>query len=244
MVYVNAYDLEAVQTAIEGAALLLVESISNPLLRRVELPALAGLCRGAAAKLIVNNTFATPLGCRPLAEGADLVVHSVTKFLSGHHDVSAGAVVGDAASVAASRGVANRFGLTARPFDAWLAVRGIRTLEVRMRRAWASAAELARRLADHEAVHEVYATERCALVSFDVGSREAAERVVRALSLITLTPSLGGVTTTVSHAASSSHRALSADERAAAGIGDGLLRVSLGLEDWSDLWQDLRAALA
>jgi cystathionine beta-lyase/cystathionine gamma-synthase len=241
--FVDAYDLEAVDAALEGAAMLLVESISNPLLRRVDLALLAAACRSRGARLVVDNTFATPLGCRPLEHGADLVIHSVTKFLSGHHDVCAGAVVGGAALVANAAGVARRLGLTARPFDAWLAVRGLRTLEVRMRRAWTTAAELARRLAVHDRVREVYATEKCALVSFDLGSWDAAARAIERARLITLTPSLGGVTTTFSHSASSSHRSLTAEQRVAAGISDGLLRLSVGLEDVEDLWQDLASAL-
>ena len=242
-VRVDAYDVAGVSAQLAGARMLLVESLSNPLLRETDVPALAAACRAAGVTLMVDNTFATPVRDRPLAAGADLVVHSATKFLGGHHDVVAGVLCGRAPLIEAATSFAARIGLVAAPFDAWLAVRGLRTLEVRMRRAWATTAELAGRLAGHPAVRRVHAAERSALVSFDAGDLAAAEQVVRGCRLITLSPSLGGVTTTLSHSASSSHRNLSVQERAAAGIGEGLLRVSVGLEDVDDLWADLSAAL-
>jgi cystathionine beta-lyase/cystathionine gamma-synthase len=243
VVYVDAHDEAAFAAAVDGARAALIETLSNPLLRVADVAALAARCRRAGALLVVDNTFATPLRDRPLDAGADLVVHSATKFLGGHHDLCAGAVAGAAELVAGARALAVRLGLGPAPLDAWLAVRGIRTLDVRMRRAWQTAAELADRLGGDRRVHRTHAAERCALVSFDVGDRAAAERVVRALELCTLSPSLGGVTTTVSHSATSSHRALSAAERAAAGIGEGLLRLSVGLEDPADVWADLDRAL-
>jgi cystathionine beta-lyase/cystathionine gamma-synthase len=240
---VDAYDAAALAPQLRGARMLLVESLSNPLLRETDVGALAAVCREAGVLLMVDNTFATPVRGRPLAEGADLIVHSATKFLGGHHDLIAGVLCGSAALIDPARAVAYRMGLTAAPFDAWLAVRGLRTLEVRMQRAWATTAELARRLRAHAAVRAVHTAERSALVSFDTGDLAAAERVVRSCSLITLTPSLGGVTTTLSHSASSSHRGLSPAERSAIGVGDGLLRVSVGLESVDDLWADLAAGL-
>jgi cystathionine beta-lyase/cystathionine gamma-synthase len=181
---------------------------------------------------------------RPIQRGADLVVHSVTKFIGGHHDVLAGAVVGSAEWVQQARLVAVRFGLTAAPLDAWLAVRGLRSLHVRMERAWQTAAEVARRLRGHRAVRKVHATSRCALVSFDLGGRQVAERMVAAARYFPLSPSLGGVITTLAHPATSSHAALSAEQRARAGIGDGLVRMCVGLEDADDLWLELENALA
>jgi cystathionine beta-lyase/cystathionine gamma-synthase len=244
----DAYDVEAFARAVAGgdrppARLVLIETVSNPLLRCTDVAAIARVCNDADVRLVVDNTFATPLRDRPLAQGAAIVIHSVTKFLAGHHDVSAGAVVGPRAAVDAARGVAIRMGLGAPPFDAWLAVRGLRTLHLRMERAWATAAELAHRLGAHPTVRAVHTAERCALVTIDVGSREVASRVVAGLRMITLSPSLGGVTTTASHPATSSHRALTPDARAAAGIGDGLLRFSIGVEAIEDVWRDLAHAL-
>jgi len=241
---VDAYDHEAVKAALAaGAKALLVESISNPLMKTVDLEGLAGLCKGAGAQLVVDNTFATPIACRPLERGADLVWHSVTKFIGGHHDLCAGAIVGSRELVGAVEPVARRMGLRAAPFEAWLAVRGVRSLEVRMRRAIANAADIGRRLRDHAAVKAVYEAADCALVSFDTGSRAAAEALVERCQLITLTPSLGGTTTTFSHPATSSHKALSEAERAESGITEGLLRLSLGLEPADDIWRDLERGL-
>ncbi|WP_428263207.1 trans-sulfuration enzyme family protein [Haliangium sp.] len=248
---VDARDLDAFDRALADpapAALALVESVSNPLLGVADLGALAARCRARGTALVCDNTFATPLrapaAARPLALGVDLVVHSATKFLGGHGDLCAGVLVGDRERVAAARGLVIRMGLGAAPLDAWLAVRGLRTLDVRMQRAWATAADMAGRLAEHDAVHAVRSAERCALISVDLGTGAAARAFIAALTTITLSPSLGSVTTTASHPASSSHRALSPEARAAAGIGDGLVRLSIGLEAVDDLWRDIAAALA
>jgi cystathionine beta-lyase/cystathionine gamma-synthase len=241
--YADAYDPDALEVAVTGARVALIETVANPLLRETPLEEIAERCRRRGALLVVDNTFATPVRDRPLERGADLVVHSATKFLGGHHDLLAGVVVGSGDLLLAARGAAARMGLTVAPFDAWLAVRGIRTLEVRMRRAWETAAELARRLAQHPAVARVHHADRCALVSFDVGDFDAANQVVAAATCLPLSPSLGGVTSTFAHPATSSHRALSPEERRSTGIGDGLLRLSVGLEDVEDLWDDLARAL-
>src|SRR5207253_8998716 len=128
------------------ASVLLVETFSNPLVRPVELAALAALCRDRRTLFVVDNTFATPVVRRPLEHGAGAVVHSGTKFLGGHHDLTCGVLVGDALLCKDARGVVRRFGMTAAPFDAWLTCRGMKTLEVRMTRASATAAALAARL--------------------------------------------------------------------------------------------------
>jgi len=241
---VDVYDESALTAALPGVRLLLVESISNPLIRCVDLASVAAACRNSGTLLLVDNTFA-PLARHPLSDGASLVVHSVTKFLGGHHDLCAGALVGARDVIEQARGVATRMGLVAAPFPAWLALRGMRTLDVRMRRAWANAAELARRLGEHSGIVTVHAADRCALVSFDVGSYANAEGLVTALELITLSPSLGGATTTISHPATSSHRALPEATRLQLGIGAGLLRLSVGIEDVEDVWFDLsRATIA
>jgi cystathionine gamma-synthase len=242
---VDAYDVAAVDAALrKPAKLLIVETLSNPLVREPDLAALAGLCGSRGALLAVDNTFATPVLRRPIERGADVVLHSATKFLGGHHDLCAGVLVGPAAFVAEARGVAKRFGMTAAPFDAWLACRGLRTLDVRVRRAEENAKAMAQWLRNDRRVAAVHFPGWGAMLSFDVGDLAKASRVVAALSLITLTPSLGGTTTTISHSATSSHRSMPPDERRALGIGDGLLRLSVGLEAVEDLRADLAAALA
>ncbi|BBN14999.1 hypothetical protein MPTK1_6g16160 [Marchantia polymorpha subsp. ruderalis] len=226
-------------------ALVFCESITNPLIRVADVPGMSAVCRKHGALLVVDNTFGTPLRRKPLLQGANIVVHSATKFIGGHSDLIAGAVVGPAKLVDRARGVAHRWGLTISPFDAWLCTRSIRTLQVRMERAWVTAERLAERVAAEErAVVRVHAAPQCAVFSFEVaGGAEGASRVFDKLSLIKIAPSLGGVTTTVSHPATSSHVSLGAAERARLGIPDGLIRISVGVEDVEDLAHDLLPAV-
>jgi cystathionine beta-lyase/cystathionine gamma-synthase len=241
---VDAYDVNSVRAALaRPAKLVIVETLSNPLVREVDVAKTAAACRERGALLAVDNTFATPVLRRPIEHGADLVIHSATKFLGGHHDLCAGVLAGGAAFVAEARGVAKRFGMTAAPLDAWLACRGVRTLDVRMERAQATTSALAAWLRADRRVRAVHHPGWGAMLSFDVGDLAAASHAVRAMSLVTLTPSLGGTTTTVSHSATSSHRGMTPDERRALGIGDGLLRLSVGLESVEDVRRDLDAAL-
>ncbi len=241
---VDAYDVDAVRAALaRRPRLLLVETLSNPLVRPVDVPALAAACRAAGTRLVVDASFTSPAVSRPLAEGADLVVHSVTKFLGGHHDVTAGVVCGPAELVRDARRTTVRMGARVPPFEAWLALRGIATLTLRMERAQENARALAAQLRADARVAAVHHPGYGALLSFDVGSRGAVDRFLAALRLVTLTPSFGGVTTTLSHAASSSHRGLTPEERAALGIGDGLLRLSCGIEDVRDVAADLTRGL-
>jgi len=243
--YIDAYEPAKVADGLaRGARFLLVETLSNPLLREVDIGALAWHTRAASAVLCVDNTMATPVFRRPLEQGADLVLHSVTKFLGGHHDLCAGALAGRRTLIDAARAASVRMGLSAAPLDAWLAQRGLRTLSVRMQRAQATARTLAPRLNEHAAVRQVHYPGWGALLSLDLGDRAAAERLVTRCTQIRLTPSLGGTETALSHSASSSHRALSAEERARLGIGEGLLRMSVGLEEASDLWDELAQALS
>jgi cystathionine gamma-synthase len=242
---VDAYDVRAVEQALATPAkLLLVESISNPLVRETDVPALARLCRAAKVCFIVDATFATPVVTRPLGEGADVVMHSATKYLGGHHDLCAGILVGKQDFIAAARGVSRRFGSVVAPMDAWLCSRGVKTLAVRVERAQENARALAARLRAHPRVVAVHYPGRGALLSFEVADGAAASRFVTAVQLVTLAPSLGGTTTSLSHSATSSHRGLSPEGRRAIGVSDGLLRVSLGLEAEADLWKDFEQALA
>jgi len=242
--YVDAYEPAKVADGLtRGARFVLVETLSNPLLREVDVAALAWHTRAAGAVLCVDNTMATPIFRRPLTLGADLVLHSVTKFLGGHHDLCAGALAGRRALIDSARAAGVRMGLSAAPFDAWLAQRGLRTLSLRMQRSQATARTLAPLLGEHAAVRQLHYPGWGALLSFDLGDRAGAERLVTRCTNIRLTPSLGGTETALSHSSSSSHRALSPEERARLGIGEGLLRMSVGLEEPSDLWDELSRAL-
>lgn len=255
--YVDMTDLAAVEAAMEPAPrLLYVETISNPAMKLPDLPRLADLAHAVGALLCVDNTFATPLLCRPLEHGADLVVHSATKFLGGHHDLMAGVVAGSAQVIAPIRRSGYLFGPTLGPTDAWLALRGIRTLAARM--AWiCSAAEtVARFLAGHPAVASVRypgladgAQAALAarllpdgtggMIAFDLtGGASAAEAVIRALRLIPFAPSLGGPTTTVCYPP----REISKTSTVPS-FGSTTLRLSIGLEAGKDIVADLKQAL-
>jgi methionine-gamma-lyase len=242
--------------------LLFLETIANPTVAVSDQPALLEVGRAAGLTCVVDNTFATPLLCRPIEHGADIVVHSATKYLGGHDDVTLGLIV-------SARHETHRtlwkssvdFGVAADPFAAWLTVRGLKTLSLRMDRHCSNAAFLAERLAAHPAVatvlwpglpnHPDHAVARRLLsgyggmVAFDVtGGREAGLRFITALRLAAMAPSLGGVETLVLHPASTSHRQLDAVGLSAAGIGEGSIRVSVGLEHPEDLWADFEQALA
>lgn len=265
--FVDATDPAAVAAAMRpNTRVCYVETITNPTMQVVDIPALAAVCRPRGVRLIVDNTFATPIHCRPLRLGADAVIHSATKFLGGHSDVTAGVVAGGPELIAAARGAATLTGATLDPFAAWLVVRGIKTLAVRVERQSATALELARRLAAHPRVERVcYPGLDGAgpaarvlsggfgpMLAFEVapGPGEAddglaaADRVLTRLRLIRITPSLGGATTTSSHPVLTSHRAMPPEERARLGIRAGLIRLSVGVEDVEDVWSDLQAALA
>ncbi|MHB1981509.1 MAG: trans-sulfuration enzyme family protein [Sulfobacillus sp.] len=236
---------------------VLVESISNPLCRPSPLGRLAQRCQQSGARLVVDNTFATPVCCRPLDRGADVVVHSLTKAISGHAHVILGAVVGRQELVAEAARLRGRLGMVADARAAWLALEGAKTLFVRQQQAVANASELARHLDAHPAVkathHPSLGSDQSwkmdllspgALLAFDVGSEQRANSLVRGLRLIVLAPSLGDVATTVSHPGLTSHRSLGAAQKAAIGVTEGLIRLSVGIEQVADLWQDLAQALA
>jgi cystathionine beta-lyase/cystathionine gamma-synthase len=255
-------EAEVARALAEPAAAVIVETISNPLLRVPDLELLARLAHEAGARLIVDNTFATPYHCRPLAYGADVAVHSGTKFLGGHSDVTIGVVAGQADFAERARNSMSTFGAPASAFDCWLTVRGCKTLALRMERAAANAAAIAAFLAERDEIAAVFypglesspdfATaarllERGfgAMVAFELrGGAEAASAFVRGLRRIRLATSLGDVSTTISHPAKSSHRSLGAERRAAGGIGEGLIRLSAGIEHIDDLLADLEQGLA
>jgi cystathionine beta-lyase/cystathionine gamma-synthase len=259
---VDFQDLEAVEKSVtDRTRVLLCEICTNPLIRVPDLEALSRIAHKAGALLIVDNTVPTPALSQPLKWGADVVIYSATKNLSGHADVIGGVVVGRPAWIEAARTFSHTFGPTLGPFEAWLTLRGIRTLAVRMERHTSNALRLARFLEKHPAVSAVFYPELesspfCArarkllpagagaLLSFELkGGRKAIDEMIGRLELVRLMPSLGHVATTLSHPASTSHRGLMPEERAAIGISDGLIRCSVGLEHPDDLIADFQQAL-
>lgn len=243
-------------------ALVLIESPSNPLMRVVDIRAIASQAKVAGARVVVDNTFLSPALQRPIALGADLVIHSTTKYINGHSDVVGGAVVcATEADAAALAHWANVTGSIGSPFDAYLTLRGVRTLFPRIERQQENAAAVAAFLAGRKEVaavhypglasHPSHAVAKAqqagfgAMLSFDLaGGAAAARRFVEAVRVFTLAESLGGVESLVAHPATMTHASMGAEARAAAGIGDGLLRLSVGLEAEADLIADLKTALA
>jgi len=204
------------------------------------------------AKVVVDNTFATPILCRPLEWGVDVVFHSGTKFLNGHGDATSGVIAGKADLIREMRKITILAGGVISPLDAWLTLRGMKTLELRVTRASENAARLARFLSKHRkgaGVNYAKATPYLKpllgpMLSFELrGGLKAADRFVRACELIDLVPSLGDVSTTSSHPARSSHAYLSRAALEAMGVTDGLIRISTGIEDVADILEDLSQAL-
>ncbi len=247
--------------------LALVEVVSNPTLRVADMAAIGAACREREVALAVDNTFTTPALYRPFDPGvgppADFVIHSVTKMLAGHSDVTLGyAAARDPAHAARLEEVAVTWGLTPSPFDCWLAERGLATFALRLERAQANAAALADHLAglagveaviypgradhpDHARAMALMAGQGGTMVGFRLaGGRAGVNRFLRAAEHIPFAPTLGDVATTLSHPASSSHRGLSAEGRAALGISEGFIRVSVGVEDIALLKRELAAAVA
>ncbi|MCL6527084.1 MAG: aminotransferase class I/II-fold pyridoxal phosphate-dependent enzyme [Thermaceae bacterium] len=251
-----------IEQALVGARLLVLETSSNPRLRVPDLERLSDLAHRQGVLVLVDNTFASPYHCRPLELGVDLVMESLTKFVNGHSDVMMGGVAGPQQRLEPIRAVATRMGLVSNPQECWLALRGAETLELRMQRAAANALELARFLEAHPKVQQVHypglpshpdhATAQKvlqngagAMLSFELEpSRTAVNTLLHGLRYIRMALSLGGTCTTLSHPATSSHRFLSPGERDALGLHPGFLRMSVGIENLSDLRQDLEQALA
>jgi cystathionine beta-lyase/cystathionine gamma-synthase len=261
--FVDAYDLGAVEKKVAelGPRAVVVETISNPLLRVADTEGIATITRPAGAALVVDNTFGTPYLQRPLELGADIVVHSATKYLSGHGDLTAGAVVAGAPYDTALEQVLKTVGYVLGPFEAWLAHRGLKTLPLRMARQCENAREISAYLAAHPKVarvhhpaledhpdHEVarrLLSDTGGLVSFELGTggREAAFRFLNALELCVRAPSLGDIYTLAIHPATSSHRELSPSRRERLGVRENLIRLSCGIEHPQDVISDLEQAL-
>jgi len=257
-------DMAAMRAAIRPQTrMILVETISNPTLRIPDMAGLAALASETGALLAVDNTFATPRLWQPFAHGADIVIHSVTKLLAGHSDATLGWVA------ARDRDLADRirlaavtWGLTPSPFDCWLAERGLQTFDLRLDRAQATAARLAESLAaapgiarviypgrldhpDHNRAAGMFAGQGGNMLSLVLnGGRSAANAFARAVPQVAFAPTLGDVGTTLSHPASSSHRALSPQARDALGLTEGFFRISVGIEDPEVVEEDLLCAAA
>jgi cystathionine gamma-synthase len=260
--FVDFQQAEQLSAALrDGPAMVWVETPSNPLLRLVDIAGVAARAKQAGALVVADNTFLSPVWQRPLEHGADLVVHSTTKYLNGHSDVVGGAVVArhseDRERLA---WWANCTGVTGAPFDSFLTLRGLRTLHARMRSHGENAERVARMLAGHPAVKRVYypgleshpgyeiarRQQACggAMVSFELaGGLDAVRAMLSALRLFSLAESLGGVESLVAHPASMTHAAMDAEARQRAGISDSLLRLSIGIEDGDDLVDDLEQGL-
>ena len=260
--FVPLTDLAAWERAIRPETrLLFLETPSNPLTEVADLRALAELAHANDCLLVVDNCFCTPALQRPLELGADLIIHSATKYLDGQGRCIGGAVVGDAERVGTDvYGFLRTAGPTMSPFNAWVFLKGLETLPLRMRAHSENALELARWLAEQPAVEHVYhpgleshAQHRLAarqqdgfggIVAFDLkGGQQAAWQVIDATRLISITANLGDTKTTITHPATTTHGRLSPEERADAGIGDGLVRLSVGLESVVDLKADLQRGL-
>lgn len=260
--YVPLTDLQAWRDALrDNTRLLFVESPSNPLAELVDIAALAEIAHAGGAWLAVDNCFCTPILQKPLALGADIVIHSATKFIDGQGRCLGGVVAGRAEQMKEVVGFLRTAGPTLSPFNAWVFLKGLETLRLRMQAHCAAAQQLAEWLEQQPQVEHVYyaglpshpqhalacrqQTGFGAVVSFEVrGGKAAAWRCVDATRMISITANLGDSKTTITHPASTTHGRLSPEDRQRAGISDGLLRIAVGLEDIADIQADLARGLA
>ncbi|MDH3591168.1 MAG: cystathionine gamma-synthase [Planctomycetota bacterium] len=261
--YVDTTDVGAVARALETpAAMVWLETPTNPLLRITDIRAVADLAHEKGAKLLVDNTFASPCLQRPMEFGADIIVHSVTKYLGGHSDVIGGALLTSDAELADRYAkLANWTGPVPAPWDCFLVLRGLKTLHVRMERHCDNAEHIARWLSDHPRVDRVYypglpghpghelASRQMSrpggMISLELaGSVEDGKRFCSATKIFALAESLGGVESLIEHPPSMTHASIPPAERRAAGLADGLIRLSVGIEDVEDLQADLDQAFS
>ena len=260
--YVDTSQLDLVAAAFRpNTRMLFVETPTNPVLRLTDLHAIADLAHGRDIRLVVDNTFASPAVQRPLLLGADIVTHSTTKYLNGHSDSIGGIVVATRDDdIEWLQFIQNAAGAILSPFDSWLVLRGTKTLHVRMAQHNVNGQAIAEYLAGHKKVKQViypglpshpqHALAKRqmrgfgGMVSFDVGSFEAARGVCNRVKLMALAESLGGVETLISHPATMTHASVPADRRREIGLTDSLVRISAGIEDPADLIADLEQALA
>lgn len=260
--YVDLNDLEAVAAAIKPETRLIwIESPTNPLLHLVDIKAVCDLARTRGILTCIDNTFCSPWNQRPITLGVDLVMHSASKYIGGHSDLTGGVVVAASEDLHRQlRRISMAIGAVQGPFDCYLALRGLKTLDVRMERQCANALEVARRLEGHPQVEQVYYPglqshpqhDLCkrqmrsggAVVAIKVkGDRAALNRLVEALQIFVLADSLGGVESMINHSWSMSHCSMSPEQKGAMGISENLLRLSVGIEAVADLIDDLETAL-
>jgi cystathionine beta-lyase/cystathionine gamma-synthase len=259
--FVSPHDHEAVRAALAGSKLFYVETIANPNVTVADLEALGAISSQAGVASAVDNTFASPYLCNPAAFGFDYVLHSATKYVGGHNDLIGGVVCTSEERMAGLRSTVIETGGTMAPLEAWLSMRGLSTLQIRMDRHSESALALTTWLEaqpkisrvrypglashpQHDTAMRMLPRGFGGMAAFEVeGGVEAGQRFCDALELVWVAASLGGIHTLVCHAASTTHRQLDADARRAAGIADGLIRLSVGLEDVEDLIEDVGRAL-
>ncbi|MFD1019185.1 trans-sulfuration enzyme family protein [Thalassobacillus hwangdonensis] len=248
--FVAMEDIESVEQAIQPRTKLLYsESITNPFLRVENIGNMIELADKYELTTMIDNTFATPYLLTPFTEGVDLVVHSATKYIGGHSDVTAGVLVGRESLIQTARSKIVSLGMNLSPFEAWLAERGTKTLALRMKKQSVNAEYVAERLRNHADVEQVYypafVSEKGngAIVSIKLKDRSDMHKFFAALDWIKIVPSLAGVETSVSYPVATSHRALSEDQRKKLGIDDTLVRISIGIEDEKDILYQLEAAI-
>ncbi|MCM3715812.1 trans-sulfuration enzyme family protein [Halalkalibacter oceani] len=248
--FVSFKNLDDVKDAItEKTVLLYTESITNPLLRVEQLAEVIQLAKAKKIKTIIDNTFATPYLLQPIKLGADLVVHSATKYIGGHSDVTAGVLAGEQSLIDAARAKIVTFGSNLTPFEAWLACRGLKTLSIRMERQSANAAALAAAMEENEGVSRVYYPKDVsekgngAMVSIDLKQTVNVETFFKSLGWVKIAPTLAGVETTVSYPIRTSHRTIPEKLRQELGIGEQLVRISVGIEDERDIIEAFQRAI-
>ncbi|MBA2248129.1 MAG: PLP-dependent transferase, partial [Chloroflexia bacterium] len=260
--FVDIHDVDKVRSLASEIepAVIFAETISNPLIRVTDIPAITSIARDVGAVSIIDNTFASPVIVQPATLGADIVVHSTTKFIGGHGDTTGGVIATSAAHASVLREQAKLLGALAGPFDAWLALRGLKTMHLRVRQQSDNARAVAEWLNDDPRIERVHypcvspgptppvftGDGRGGLLSFEIASASRAEvfRFQDALQLCIPATTLGDVYSLVLYPAISSHRALTPEEREAIGIRDNLVRFSAGIEDVEDIRADLDQALA
>lgn len=240
--FVSFKDLDEVKRNIRSnTKLIYSESITNPLLRVEDLEGLVAIAKEHNLTTMIDNTFATPYVLQPYTKGVDLVVHSATKYLNGHSDVTAGVVVGKEELIAKAQAKMIHLGCNLGPFDAWLASRGLKTLSVRMERHISNATELAKQLKQTEGIKTVYYPEyvsetgNSSIVTIELGENSNVHTFFKSLDWVHIVPTLAGVETTVSYPLGTSHRSLPAEACEKLGINKNVIRISVGIENIEDI---------